>query len=60
MSPKSMRKKVNLFIEEVVLTNKEATAIIFEELGKSCTTILIIIIFDVAANTTKVHRHHMH
>lgn len=30
-----MRKKVNTFIEDIVLNNKEATALVFEELCKS-------------------------
>ena len=35
MSPKSAKKKVNCFIEEVVLHQPEKTAIVFEELCKS-------------------------
>ena len=34
MSPKSLRKKVNTFIDELVLPNMEATALMFEELCK--------------------------
>jgi len=34
MSPKSIRHKVNTFIEEVVMPSQEATALVFEELCK--------------------------
>ena len=34
MSPKSLRKKVNSFMENVVMKDPTATAIVFEELCK--------------------------
>ena len=35
MSPRAIKKKVNTFIEEKVLTSQHATAVMFEELCKS-------------------------
>ena len=58
MSPKSFKRKVNTFIEEVK-TNKEATALVFEELCKYRKTTLICN-FCIAANTSKMHRHALH
>ena len=37
MSPKSLRKKVNTFMENVVMKDPTATAIVFEELCKCLT-----------------------
>ena len=41
MSPKSLRKKVNSFMENVVMKDPTATAIVFEELCK-CLTLSFI------------------
>lgn len=35
MSPRSRRRKINTFLEGKVLNNKEATALVFEEMCKS-------------------------
>ena len=65
MSPKSIDKRVNNFINDKVKTNQGAATIVFEELSKCA----ILFYYDdlnnlsfvnIAANTGKVHRQALH
>ena len=65
MSPKSIDKRVNNFINDKVKTNQGAATIVFEELSK-CATLFYyddlnnLSSVNLAANTGKVHRQALH